>query len=59
MLAAERGGLTLLTTEKDLARMNGDRALAALAAQTQVLPVSLEIDEVEFLRALVLKKLRR
>lgn len=59
VLAAERGGLTLLTTEKDLARMNGDRALAALAAQTQVLPVSLEIDEVEFLRALVLKKLRR
>ncbi|MDO9412750.1 MAG: tetraacyldisaccharide 4'-kinase [Pseudolabrys sp.] len=59
VLAAERGGLTLLTTEKDLARMNGDRALASLAAQTQVLPVTLEIDEVEFLRALVLKKLRR
>ena len=59
VMAAEHDGLTLLTTEKDHARMTGDPALVALAAQTQVLPVTLEVDEKEALRALVLGRLRR
>lgn len=59
VMAAEHDGLTLLTTEKDHARMAGDPALAALAAQAQVLPVKLDVDEMEALRALVLGRLRR
>jgi tetraacyldisaccharide 4'-kinase len=43
---AERHDLTLVTTEKDLARMQGDPCLATLAARTRALPVSLgKIDE--------------
>jgi len=59
VMAAEHDGLTLLTTGKDHARMAGDPALAALAAQAQVLPVTLEVDETEALRALLLGRLRR
>ncbi|MDO8878175.1 MAG: tetraacyldisaccharide 4'-kinase [Pseudolabrys sp.] len=59
VMAAEHDTLTLLTTEKDHARMAGEPALAALAAQAQVLPVTLEVDEMDALRALVLGKLRR
>jgi tetraacyldisaccharide 4'-kinase len=58
-MQAEHEGLTLVTTEKDHARMSGDPALAALAARAQVLPVTLVVDEVEKLRALVLGKIRR
>jgi tetraacyldisaccharide 4'-kinase len=58
VMAAEHDGLTMLTTEKDHARMAGDPALAALAAQAQVLPVTLDVDEMEALRALVLGRLR-
>ncbi len=57
--AAEAGGLTLLTTEKDRARMTDEPALAALAARVHVLPVTLAVDEADALRALVLAKLRR
>jgi tetraacyldisaccharide 4'-kinase len=56
---AERNELTLVTTEKDRARMAGDPALAALAANAQVLPVTLAVDEVDELRRLVLAKARR
>jgi tetraacyldisaccharide 4'-kinase len=56
---AERDGLTLLTTEKDRARMTGEPALAALAAKTQVLPVTLVVDEAETLQTLVMTKIRR
>ena len=42
---AERNGLSLLTTEKDLARMQGDAALAQLVARTRALPVSLAVAE--------------
>jgi tetraacyldisaccharide 4'-kinase len=42
---AERDGLTLLTTEKDLARLNGEAGLAVLAAKTQALPVTLRLDD--------------
>jgi tetraacyldisaccharide 4'-kinase len=58
-MQAEHDGLTLLTTEKDHARMTGDPALAALAERTQVLPVTLVVDEAEKLRTLVLGKIRR
>jgi tetraacyldisaccharide 4'-kinase len=57
MTEAERGGLLLVTTEKDRARMTGDPALVALAAKTQVLPVTLAVDEADELRKLVLAKL--
>jgi tetraacyldisaccharide 4'-kinase len=56
---ADRGGLTLVTTEKDHARMAGDPALAALAARAQVLPVTLVVDEADELRRLILAKLPR
>ncbi|HEY0224654.1 MAG TPA: tetraacyldisaccharide 4'-kinase [Pseudolabrys sp.] len=56
---AARDGLTLVTTQKDRARMAGDPALAALAAGVQVLPVTLAVDEADQLRKLVLLKTRR
>ena len=42
---ADERRLTLVTTEKDLARMTGDDALATLAARTMTLPVTLSIDD--------------
>jgi len=59
IMRAEHDGLALLTTEKDRARMAGEPLLAALAAKTYVLPVTLAVIEAEELRALVLTKLRR
>lgn len=44
---AESGGLTLLTTEKDLARLTGDDVVASLAARARPLPVRLVLDEEE------------
>jgi tetraacyldisaccharide 4'-kinase len=44
---AERAGLALVTTEKDLARMQGDAALAALARRATALPVALVFDNAE------------
>ena len=58
-MQAERHGLTLVTTEKDRARMAGEPALAAFAATVQVLPVTLVVDEMDELRRLVLAKIRR
>ena len=43
--AADRAGLTLVTTEKDLARIRGDAGLTALAARVRVLPVTLAFDD--------------
>jgi tetraacyldisaccharide 4'-kinase len=54
VMAAEHESLTLLTTEKDHARMRGDPALSALAARTQVLPVTMAVEESEELRKLAL-----
>ena len=55
---SERAGLTLVTTEKDVARMTGDPRLAALATHVKPLPVTLVIaDEVKF-RDLILAKIR-
>ena len=50
VMDAERAGLTLLTTEKDRARMRGDPALAALCARAQVLPVTMVVEEDDELR---------
>ena len=49
--AADARGLTLVTTEKDHARMTGDPALAALAARSATLPVRLVIDHEDALRS--------
>jgi tetraacyldisaccharide 4'-kinase len=43
--AAERDGLVLVTTEKDLARMQGDRDLEQLAARSRALPVTLAFED--------------
>lgn len=59
IMQAEHGGLALLTTEKDRARMAGEPLLAALAAKTHVLPVTMVVQEAEALRTLVVAKLRR
>jgi tetraacyldisaccharide 4'-kinase len=59
IMQAEHDGLSLLTTEKDLARMTGEPALAALAAKTHTLPVTLVVDDSDGLRRMLLAKLRR
>ncbi len=51
---AERNHLALLTTEKDLARMQGDTRVARLAARSRALPVNLTIEEEDNFRRLVL-----
>ena len=59
IMRAEHDGLSLLTTEKDRARMAGEPLLAALAAKTHVFPVTLAVIEADELRALVLTKIRK
>ena len=59
IMQAEHGGLALLTTEKDRARMVGELLLAALAEKTHVLPVTMVVEDADGLRRLVLAKLRR
>ncbi|HEY2230043.1 MAG TPA: tetraacyldisaccharide 4'-kinase [Xanthobacteraceae bacterium] len=50
---AEREALVLVTTEKDLVRLQGDQRVAALAARARALPVTLRFaDEAAFLRLL-------
>jgi tetraacyldisaccharide 4'-kinase len=50
---AEREALTLVTTEKDLVRMQGDPRVAALAARARALPVTLTLADADaFLRLL-------
>jgi tetraacyldisaccharide 4'-kinase len=53
---AEAQGLTLVTTEKDMARMAGEPDLAALAAAACTLPVTLRVVEEAAFRELVLSK---
>jgi tetraacyldisaccharide 4'-kinase len=59
IMRAEHAGLTLLTTEKDFARMHGEPPLQALAACVRTLPVSMIVKEADELRRLVTSKLRR
>jgi tetraacyldisaccharide 4'-kinase len=56
---AERGGLALLTTEKDLARLKDDAAAAPLAQRAQALPVTMRIAEAAEFERLVLGAVKR
>src|SRR3974390_2097291 len=58
VMQAEPPGRALLPPEKDRARMSGEPVLAALAAKSHVLPVTLMVDEAEELRRLVLGRTR-
>jgi len=58
IMQAEHGGLALLSTEKDRARMAGEPALAALAQKAHVLPVTMVVAEAEALRKLVAASFR-
>jgi tetraacyldisaccharide 4'-kinase len=51
LMAADADALALLTTEKDRARMTGDPALAALMERAHVLPVTMDVEEADALRA--------
>jgi tetraacyldisaccharide 4'-kinase len=53
IMAAEHNGLALLTTEKDRARMAGERLLEALATRAHTLPVRMVVDEADELRRLI------
>jgi tetraacyldisaccharide 4'-kinase len=55
---AERDGLLLLTTEKDMARMAGDGDAAALAARAKPLPVRLAVEDETAFRDLILTAAR-
>jgi tetraacyldisaccharide 4'-kinase len=59
VMQADHYGLALLTTEKDHARMVHETSLAALAARTLTLPVTMVVDEADELRRLARSKLRR
>jgi tetraacyldisaccharide 4'-kinase len=51
---AERNRLQLLTTEKDLARLQGDATAAALAQKARALPVTLAVTEGDALQNFVI-----
>lgn len=59
IMDAEHGGLALLTTEKDRARMAGEQLLEALATRAHTLPVTMMVQEAAELRRLAMTKLRR
>jgi tetraacyldisaccharide 4'-kinase len=54
---AEREGLVLLTTEKDLVRMRACDEAADLAAHAHALPISLVFEEEETFKSLLLERL--
>jgi tetraacyldisaccharide 4'-kinase len=56
---AQREALTLVTTEKDLARLQGDAALTQLASRAHALPVSLRFEDPDAVRRLVLERIQR
>jgi tetraacyldisaccharide 4'-kinase len=56
---AERAGLELVTTEKDLARLTGGAGTAQLAKRAHALPVTLAIDQAESFKALLLARIGR
>ena len=56
---AKAGGLMLVSTEKDLARMKGDAALSELAAQSTALPVRLQFEDEESVRELLRRALKQ
>ena len=59
IMQADENGLALLTTEKDRARMIGDPITESLAAQVHVLPVTMQVAEMDELRRLVTAALNR
>jgi tetraacyldisaccharide 4'-kinase len=56
---ADREGLILVTTEKDVARMQGDDDLAQLSARSRALPVTLVFDDEAGFRSLLRERLAR
>jgi tetraacyldisaccharide 4'-kinase len=50
---AQRDGLTLVTTEKDMVRMRGDPAAADLIARSTVLPVTLAFRDMSAVEAML------
>ena len=53
---ADREGLILVTTEKDLARLTGDEGVAELAAHAHALPVTVAFDDEESFKTLLLER---
>jgi tetraacyldisaccharide 4'-kinase len=56
---AERGGLVLLTTEKDHSRMQGEAHLETLVARVRTLPAAMAVQNVDEFRRVVMSALRR
>src|SRR5262249_22257453 len=54
---AEREGLLLVTTEKDLARLTGDDEARELAAHARALPVTLAFEDEARFKSLLLERL--
>ncbi len=54
---AERAGLALVTTEKDLARLVGDREIERLAAHARALPVTLAFEHAAEFSSLMLERI--
>ena len=54
---AEAEGLTLVTTEKDTARLQGEEAMAELAARVRVLPVALVLEQEAVWRKLLVDRI--
>jgi len=54
---AQRAGLLLMTTEKDLARLSGEDQLKELAARVKALPVTLAFEDEEAMKSLLLERL--
>jgi tetraacyldisaccharide 4'-kinase len=59
LVRAKRDALHLLTTEKDLARLQGEDGTADLAARATALPVTLVFEKKDAVRGLVLPLLER
>ena len=59
MMRAEREGLALVTTEKDLARLYSEPDAAALLNVLRVLPVTLAVDELPEFTALIMSVVGR
>jgi tetraacyldisaccharide 4'-kinase len=56
---AERAGVALVTTEKDIVRLAGDAGTAQLAKRAHALPVKLAIDQAETFKALLVARIGR
>ena len=59
VMQADEGGLELVTTEKDHARLMHDAGLAALCQRARVLPVTLEFEKPDEVKALLAAAIRR